>query len=240
MAKVPRPGRVKTRLCPPLSLGAAASLYACLLSDTLSEMGNLAGARRYLFLDRHTSPGYLRGVSSRRFERQQQTGADLGERMARAALSVFLRGAGTAVIVGADCPSLSAQTVRLAFRELHAGADAVFCPTSDGGFCLAGLAAPEVRVFRGIAWSTPAVLSEVCGRCRALGMPYALLPPERDVDTWEDLAALKRWLASHRAPACPRTRAWLTACRPLEDAATPFRRNRTGSLLRGPRSRHGG
>ena len=40
-AKEPRPGQVKTRLCPPLSPEAAARLYRCFLEDILEEMGRL-------------------------------------------------------------------------------------------------------------------------------------------------------------------------------------------------------
>jgi glycosyltransferase A (GT-A) superfamily protein (DUF2064 family) len=131
--------------------------------------------------------------------------------MARAARAAFRGGAKAVAIVGADCPSLSAGKVRQAFRELRDGAGAVFGPTTDGGFCLVGLSTAETRIFRGIPWSTSTVLSEVSSRCRALGMPYALLPPERDVDVCEDLAALKGWMDVHRSPACQRTREWITA-----------------------------
>ncbi|MGH7151949.1 MAG: TIGR04282 family arsenosugar biosynthesis glycosyltransferase, partial [Planctomycetota bacterium] len=44
-AKAPVPGRVKTRLCPPLSPGQAADLYAAFLADTLERLGAHAGAR---------------------------------------------------------------------------------------------------------------------------------------------------------------------------------------------------
>ena len=36
MAKAPRPGAVKSRLAPSLSLGAATAFYGCLLDDTLA------------------------------------------------------------------------------------------------------------------------------------------------------------------------------------------------------------
>jgi rSAM/selenodomain-associated transferase 1 len=211
MAKVPQPGQVKTRLCPPLSRADAASLYACLLGDTVSEMATLVDVHRYLFLAPPAAAEFPGGDPFPAFVRQLQSGKDLGERMARAALTAFRYGAAAVVIVGADCPTLSAATVRLAFRELRDGAGTVFCPTADGGFCLVGLAAPEVRVFDRIAWSTPTVLSEVCGRCRGLRIPYTLLAPERDVDVYDDLLAVKGWMAAHRFPRCPRTRAWITS-----------------------------
>ncbi len=211
MAKIPRPGRVKTRLSPPLSPAGAAGLYACLLSDTASEMATLVGVRRYLFLDPPGEVGSLRGPPYQAFERRPQAGKDLGERMAQAAFTAFRGGAKSVAIVGADCPSLSAGSVRQAFRELRDGAQAVFGPASDGGFCLVALSTPDDRIFRGVAWGTSTVLSEVCGRCRALGLPFALLPPHRDVDVYEDLVALRKWAETHRIPACPRTREWITA-----------------------------
>jgi len=49
-AKEPRPGQVKTRLCPPLSDEAAARLYKFFLEDILEEMVRLPGFN--LALDR--------------------------------------------------------------------------------------------------------------------------------------------------------------------------------------------
>ena len=43
MAKAPRPGDVKTRLCPPLSPVAAATLYRCFLLDKLEQVRALKG-----------------------------------------------------------------------------------------------------------------------------------------------------------------------------------------------------
>jgi uncharacterized protein len=211
LAKIPLPGRVKTRLCPPLRPDDAARLYACMLEDAASEMASLPRVRRYLFL---APPGEIDTLDARPFadfDRRPQRGKDLGDRMAHAARAAFRDGARSVTIIGADCPTLSAGKVGKAFRELDAGAGAVFCPSTDGGFCLAALAAPGPRIFRGIAWSAPTVLSAVATRCRALGTPFALLPPERDVDVYDDLLALRAWAGAHRRPSCPRTRAWISA-----------------------------
>jgi len=240
MAKVPAAGRVKTRLCPPLSPAEAAGLYACLLADTAAEMARLARVRRYLFVEPAGESKALEGPAFLPYEFHPQSGKDLGDRMARAAQRTFRDGAKRVVIVGADCPSLSAATVRRAFRQLRDGAAMVFVPAADGGFCLAGLAAPGAAIFREIAWSTGTVLSEVSARCRALGIAYALLPPERDIDVYEDLIALRAWAAARRTPACPRTRAWLTAGFARDDGASPARRARRGSPPPGARSRRAG
>ncbi len=240
MGKVPRPGRVKTRLCPPLSPGDAATLYACMLADTASEMAALRRVRRYLFLDPPEESGSLRVPPAEAFERLPQRGKNLGERMANAAKIAFRDGARAVAIVGADCPSLSAGKVRRTFRELRDGAGVVFGPSADGGFYLAGMTSPDSRIFRGIPWSTPTVLADVARRCRACGTPFAFLPPERDVDVFDDLVAFREWARAHRSPACPRTRDWVTAYFAVGGAGFPGRSCRTGGPPRDSRSRRGG
>jgi rSAM/selenodomain-associated transferase 1 len=209
MGKAPLPGRVKTRLCPPLSPRDASALCACMLADTADEMASLRRVRRYLFVDPPAEIESLQAPPFSSFERRPQRGKDLGERMADAAETAFREGARSVTIIGADCPALSAGRVTLAFREIEDGADAVLGPAADGGFYLLGMSRPDDRPFRGIGWGAPTVLSEVVARFRASGTPFAFLPRERDIDVYEDLVAFRGWAEKHRAPACPRTRRWV-------------------------------
>jgi len=240
MAKAPVAGRVKTRLCPPLDPRESAALYACMLEDTAGEVSSLPRVRRYLFLDPPLAANALREAPFSAFEPFPQRGRDLGDRMRDAAATAFRRGARRVVIVGADCPSLSAGTVRRAFRELREGADAVFGPSADGGYYLVGLARPDERLFRKFTWSTPTVLLDTVTRCRGLSIPFSLLTPGRDVDTGEDLLALGEWARTHARPACPRTRGWITGF--LGPGGGEFRGSteRTPGPRRGSRSRRGG
>jgi len=240
MAKAPVAGRVKTRLCPPLDRRESARLYACMLGDTAAEMSALTGVRRYLFLDPPESVDCLRGLPFSAFERFPQHGRDLGDRMRDAAETAFRRGARRVVIVGADCPALSAETVRRAFRELSTGASVVFGPSSDGGYYLIGLSSPDERLFRGFQWSTGEVLRNAAERCRILSAPFSFLPPRRDVDTGEDLLAMREWARTHAWPACPRTRGWITGYFGPGGGGFPGTRDRTPGLPRGSRSRRGG
>ena len=211
MAKAPIPGQVKTRLCPPLTGKEAASLYACLLEDTAAEMARLRRVHLYLFFSPPGSEGFFRRDPFSVFEPIPQSGGNLGERMANAFRTAFGRGFARAVLVGADCPVLSAPLVRAAFRELSSSAGAVFGPSDDGGFYLIALSSNVPSLFRGVDWGTASVLSEVSLRCRAAGIPYALLPPGLDIDTVDDVTALARWVRTRSSPACPRTRQWLTS-----------------------------
>ncbi len=211
LAKAPVPGGVKTRLCPPLTPAGAAAFYACLLEDTAAEMARVADAHRFLF---HAPPAgrrFFRGGSYSRFELLPQSGRDLGERMENAFAAAFGRGFARVVLVGADCPVLTAARVRSALRELGASARAVFGPSRDGGFYLVALSTPAPSLFRGTRWGTASVLASVVSRCRDAGLPYALLSPGFDVDTAADLSALRDWAGERSSPACPRTRRWLTA-----------------------------
>jgi rSAM/selenodomain-associated transferase 1 len=213
MAKAPLPGRVKTRLCPPFTKACAAALYRCLLEDTAAELARLTRVRRYLFYSPPGSGRLFRRDPFSGFETVPQSGGDLGERMAAAFGAVFARGAVRAVLVGADCPALSARLVAAAFRELASSADAVYGPTDDGGFYLVALSAPSpaASLFHGVEWGTDGVLSKVTLRSREAGVPYSLLPSRFDVDTADDVASLVRWARGHSFPACPRTRGWLTS-----------------------------
>jgi rSAM/selenodomain-associated transferase 1 len=211
LAKAPVPGQVKTRLCPPYTKPEAAALYACLLEDTAAELGRLKRVHRYLFFSPPGSGGRFRRDPFSSYEPLPQSGEDLGERMANAFETAFARGFAGVVLVGADCPVLSAPLVRAAFRELASSAGAVFGPSDDGGFYLIALPSPAPSLFRDVHWGTGSVLSEVCLQCRAAGIPYALLPPGFDIDTADDVTALARWARGHSSPACPRTRQWLTS-----------------------------
>lgn len=235
MAKAPLPGAVKTRLCPPLTHGSAVSLYRCMLTDVAEEMGSrLRGVRRYLFFSPPGQEGPFRSAPFRRFGRVAQRGRNLGERMDHAIRTALSGGARHVVVIGADCPFLSAHRVRSALRELSGPADLVLGPSEDGGFYLIGSSSPIPFLFRGVPWGTGSALAEVVARCRRAGMSYALLPTELDVDRPEDLETLRRHAARRTAPACPRTRGWLMGRAPTSGRpAIPAAGKGSGSF-RGP------
>lgn len=210
MAKAPVPGTVKTRLCPPLTPAAAAGLYAGMLSDLAEELeAGLRSVRRYLFFFPPGGERHFDAEPFRRFERVAQRGRTLGERMDRAIRIALSHGARRVVVIGADCPFLTASRIRSAFRELSGPADLVLGPSEDGGFTLIGVSFPVPYLFRGVPWGTGSVLAEVTSRCRRAGLSYLFLPTEPDVDRPADLETLRRRIAGRADPACPRTRRWL-------------------------------
>lgn len=209
MAKAPTPGRVKTRLSPPLAPREAAALYRCLLLDTVAcaksvrdvtaVVAYTPAARRAAFEALCPGVGLM-----------PQHGADLGARLAGVFARLFARGFRAAVAIGSDTPTLPARYVRDAVGILLGGqADVVLGPARDGGYYLIGLRSPEPDLFTGVPWSTGAVYATTIARARRASLSVASLPPWDDVDTIEDLGRLASALAGRRGAVAPRTRRWL-------------------------------
>ncbi len=185
-AKQPRPGQVKTRLCPPLTPRQAADFYQVCLRETLRRVGQ-ADRRLVLFY------AGSRDWFAEQFpdlELRPQAEGDLGRRMA-AALDVLLAsGAGAAALIGTDSPDLPLSLVDQAFAALAAH-DAVTIPAADGGYVLIGCRRPCPPLFAGIPWSSGQVLAQTRKRAAAAGLRYTEIGCWQDVD---DAAALRRLL----------------------------------------------
>lgn len=187
LARAPIPGRAKSRLVPSLGRWGAARLQARLTERTLRT----ARAARVGRIELHAAPRARRPFflsCARRFDAAltTQRGGDLGERMQRAAARA-LRRARTMILVGTDCPSLSARDLRSAARALQGGADVVFVPAEDGGYALIGLRRADPRAFQGIAWGTDAVFAATRARAEALGWRVRVQRTVWDLDRPEDL-----------------------------------------------------
>ena len=188
-AKAPRPGLAKTRLAPLLGSEGAAALHAKLIKHTL-ETARRAGLGD---LELHGEPAdddFLRFYTARYGARLlPQAAGDFGERMC-AALMQALRTYAYAILVGSDCPALTAGHLRLAAKALEDGRDAVFVPAEDGGYALIGLARCDARLCQAIAWSTAQVMDETRSRLTRLGWQWQELETLWDVDTPDDYRRL--------------------------------------------------
>ena len=186
-AKQPLPGRVKTRLTPPLSAEQACRLYRVALQEsfaTLCRTGRsvvicYAGERRWF---EETFPGQ---------PLLAQQGALLGDRMNNAMLALFAAGAGPVLLAGSDSPDLPLGLVEEAVERL-AQQDVVVVPCRDGGYAVVGLRQPAMGVFDDIPWSTPAVLEATRRRCRERGLGYHETSGWDDLDEIADLRRLVR------------------------------------------------
>lgn len=186
-AKQPRPGRVKTRLCPPFSPEQAAAFYRICLEETVERMAALDNCRVVIC---HTGDSDWFARTFPDYERLAQQGADLGARMAHALEFFLCRGAPKAILVGSDAPDLPRRHIHQALALLD-GHDLVLGPARDGGYCLVGERVHHPQLFTGIPWSTERVLVETRRISRAWNIPTAELKPWEDLD---DLQALRRLL----------------------------------------------
>jgi len=196
-ARTPEPGRVKTRLVPPLSEEDALRLYLAFLEDAAAM--SLAPGRWVCVLEAEPDPDdpALAALFPPPWRRRKQAPGGLGERLAAAFEREFSSGAPSAVAVGSDHPALKRRLLEEAFARLALGSDAAIIPAEDGGYCAIGLKAgvPVREVFFEIPWSTSLVLSATRKRLDALGLKAAVLEPAYDVDRPEDLDRLRRDLA---------------------------------------------
>lgn len=205
VAKRPANGHTKTRLCPPLDGETAANLYEGFLADTIELMQQTPGVERAIaFLPAGAEP-YFRHLAPD-FTLTPQQGDDLGARLDNLLAAALADGAGQAVVIDSDSPTLPACFLEDAFAALDAGADVVLGPTEDGGYYLIGLAQPQPRLLREVSMSTPTVLQDTLALAHALGLKTALLPSWYDIDSVADLIRLQDHLAVLDESVAPRTR----------------------------------
>jgi len=197
VAKAPRPGRVKTRLCPPLAPQAAAALASAFLVDTWAS-ATADGREAVLVLegDVNDLPAPLRSAP-----RWPQAEGDLGARM-EAAARRCLRDRDAAILIGTDAPGLPPSLLAGAEAALERY-DAVLGPALDGGYYLLGLRTCPPGLLADLPWSAPNTLEATEHRLGERGLATARLPTWFDVDDAPSLGLLQQALRADwvRAPA---------------------------------------
>ncbi|HEX2165363.1 MAG TPA: DUF2064 domain-containing protein [Thermoanaerobaculia bacterium] len=228
--KPARAGRVKTRLIGAevggrrLDAADAAALHAASLGDLAERLALGAGHAFRLRVAWDLAPGEplpapppeLAGRPG--VDAVRQRGCGLGERLF-AALADAAREHPLVAAVGSDHPTLPLATVERSFAALAEGdGDVALGPSHDGGYYLIALAprALSPRLFAEIDWSSEWVRGQTLERCSELGLRVVELPPGRDIDRGDDVAALAADIAAAEAvggageaPDCPRARALL-------------------------------
>ena len=195
LAKRPVAGRVKTRLCPPLTGAQAARVAAAALTDTLHAVESAAATQRVLCFD-----GGVLGWLRPGWQHRTQCTGGLAARLADA----FAAARGPALLVGMDTPQLSAALLDEFDPSRY---DACLGPTVDGGYWTIGLTDPRSAAasFAGVPMSTPHTFTAQLDRLARLGLRVQMLPLLTDVDTAGDanevagLAPHTRFAAAWRA-----------------------------------------
>jgi hypothetical protein len=206
-AKQPLPGKVKTRLSPPLSLQEAADLYQCMLTDTLAKLADLSVVEKFLFYEPSCGAADYFRINYPEIKAFPQQGDALGSRLEHAFETVFSLGFESVAAIGTDSPDLPLAYLEEPFRLLEKStAKVVFGPAADGGYYLVALAGPCPELFCDIPWSTKDVLERSMAAAAVVGLQVESLPVWHDMDTVDDL---KRFLAGGDANCAPRTLSFL-------------------------------
>ncbi len=181
--KVPRAGRVKTRLGREIGMTSAAWWFRHQMALLIRRVGQDRRWRTVLAV----SPDH-EGLTSRALPpglpRWPQGQGELGPRMGRALHGL---GPGPVAIIGGDVPGIMAEHIALGFRALGEN-DLVFGPATDGGYWLVGCRSAHSvpsKLFADVRWSSEHALGDTMRS--ADGARIALINTFDDVDTAADL-----------------------------------------------------
>jgi uncharacterized protein len=196
-AKAPGPGRVKTRLCPPLRPEEASAVHEASLRDVVRTARQAHDDVRLRYDDAPGSADYF-AAAFPDLAHETQGDGDLGRRLEAAFDDAFTNGA-AAAIMGSDSPTLPVAVLKAGVQALREH-DVVLGPTPDGGYYFIGVrdrAWPRARrMLDDIPWSTDRVFSETLARLADAVPDVRILPPWYDIDRIEDL----RLAAAHARP----------------------------------------
>ncbi len=196
IARYPHRGQVKTRLAATIGDDDALTVYEALLTYTVTVLKNAkaTSTRVVAFVaDANDLRSFARdypGIDAY----DAQIEGDLGMRMS-AALSSLLND-GPALLIGADCPELTAEDLNAAIALLDTH-DCVLGPSHDGGYYLIGMQRLLPDLLVDMPWSSDRVYILTRERLDAIGASVGLLPIRRDIDTYNDLVELHDRPALH-------------------------------------------
>lgn len=182
--RAPVPGATKTRLIPLLGADGAARAHETLLGIALREAGAACPGRVSMFVAGEARHPVLEALSARlRVPLLAQRGEHLGARMLDA-ITRLLSNSRNALVIGSDCPALTASAITAAAAELQRH-DMVFVPAEDGGYVLVGAQGEPARLasaFTDIDWGGRDVMQATRRRLQAAGLRHAEQPACWDVD----------------------------------------------------------
>ncbi len=192
-AKLPRAGKVKTRLGTEIGMDAASKLYEQFIRFLFKRLSGSNVADKIVFAvsPRSQLAEFARAFPGANAYIPQYESANLGLRMQQAFSWGFTHGANKVVIIGSDSPNLPLNRIRQAFQALEQN-QVVLGPADDGGYYLIGADAVYPRIFENIPWSTSQVLTKTLHTLQSNGLAYELLEPFYDVDDLEGLKRLKQ------------------------------------------------
>jgi glycosyltransferase A (GT-A) superfamily protein (DUF2064 family) len=184
LAKEPRPGAVKTRLCPPCDPVLAATLAEAALRDTLVHAVASRADRVVLALDGSTGAWCPPGVDV-----VPQADGPLNRRLAAAWQAVR----GPAIQIGMDTPQVGPDQLDAVMIALEQpDTDVVLGPALDGGWWVIGFRDPAEAAFAfdAVPMSRADTYVHQLARLRERSNAVQVVATQRDVDRWDDAVAV--------------------------------------------------
>lgn len=179
----PELGKVKKRLAAKIGERAALDIYSLLLQHTFEVTKNLPCDKVVYYSDFIQKKDIWENDI---FQKKEQKGKDLGERMKNAFKEGFKEGYSHITIIGSDLYDLQEEDLKSAFLGLKKH-NYVIGPASDGGYYLLGMNSLNSDLFRNKEWGTNTVLQQTLQEIK--NEELTLLEERNDIDTYEDLKA---------------------------------------------------
>jgi len=177
----PELGKCKTRLAKTVGNESALAIYKFLLDHTVSITKNLS-VDKFVYYSNEITENDI--WDSTIYNKQVQTGNDLGEKMNNAFSEVFQKGYTHAIVIGSDMYDLSQTDLETAFQAFNEN-NYVIGPAEDGGYYLIGMKTATPQLFKNKNWGTGTVLADTLKDLEKLN--YNLLDERNDVDYYEDI-----------------------------------------------------
>lgn len=182
--KVPRKGKVKTRLAKEIGEEKAHYYYSLMLNKTVDLCKEI---------EKTDLIGFYKGSLNQinfNFPLIKQKGKDLGEIISNAIMELKKRGYKKIIIIGSDSPDIPKHFFYDAIQSLDEY-EYVIGPTEDGGFYMFGCVSHSEGLFSGISWGTSSVFETLLKNIINLNKTFKVMPFWYDID---DKKSLAKWL----------------------------------------------
>ncbi len=177
----PELGKVKSRLANSIGKASALEVYKLLLKHTESVLRNLS-CDKAVYYSVKIRKNDIWDTSI--FQKHQQKGDNLGQRMQHAFENGFKDGYEKIIIVGSDLYDLNTKIINDAFLKLDHH-DNVIGPAEDGGYYLLGMKTLHPSVFKIENWGTETVYEQTILKLNDNSV--YVLNKLNDIDYVEDL-----------------------------------------------------
>lgn len=177
----PELGKVKTRLAKSLGNEKALEIYKFLLNRTKEVTQHLIADKAVYYSVKIRENDIW---DAKIYQKHQQFGNDLGERMHNAFQYSFDNNYDKVMIIGSDLYDLTPEIINDAFEKLNQN-DVVLGPAEDGGYYLLGMKKLDPKIFQNKDWGTSSVREATLKDLEKQNVH--LLQTLNDVDVFEDI-----------------------------------------------------